>query len=77
MGPRNGTLSFRFLADGRVVMTDADGPQTGTYAVVGNMVMLSFNSGAVVYCGTVTGQTLAGMARNGARFWNFAVSLTM
>lgn len=67
-------LEFRFEADGKVTMIDADGSQSGAYSQQGNTVTLQFYNGTVVYTGTLNGTTLAGTASNGKSSWDFNVS---
>jgi hypothetical protein len=69
-----GELEFRFRANGRVTMIDADGPHAGTFTSTGNRVTLRFHNGAVVYSGTIDGETLTGTATNGKTNWTFTVS---
>ena len=50
-----GQLTFRFLAGSRVAMVDSSGTSEGTWSQKGNQLTLRFNSGRVVYTGTLNG----------------------
>jgi hypothetical protein len=69
-----GALAFSFQANNRVFMYDADGITEGIWTQSGNQVTLTFNNGGVVYVGTLTGNTLSGVATNGKNTWNWSVS---
>jgi hypothetical protein len=72
-----GRLEFRFQDGGQATMVDKDGATPGTYVVQGNNVTLTFANGAVIYNGTLNGQSIAGTAYNAKspeKRWNFSVS---
>jgi hypothetical protein len=75
-----GKLSFALYPDGRVIMVDAKETSQGIWRQENNRYTLSFNDGAVVYAGTLNGNTLGGTATSPAprtealRSWQWSVT---
>jgi hypothetical protein len=70
-----GTLSFRFLNEGRVNMIDKDGDTPGTWRLDNKTVTMQFGRN-VTYTATAEGNALRGSAGNGKTTGTFAVSPT-
>ena len=69
--PGYGPLSFRFMGNGQVTMTDKDGVQQGKYMQQGAAIALQFVNGSVIYNGSINGQTMQGTASNGKNNWSW------
>lgn len=67
-----GALEFRFFADGKAVMVDAQSTVNGTYAIQGNMVAISL-PGVATYTGTINGNTFTGQGKDDKGTWGFSV----
>lgn len=66
-----GALEFRFFANGKAIMIDAQQTVEGTYSVQGNTVRIAF--GSCVYTGTLSGNTISGTGQQNGT-WNFSVT---
>lgn len=66
-------LVFSFHRNGQATMIDADGVRKGTWHQAGSRVTLAFSSGRVLYVGIIQGDSLVGVAGNGARRWAWSV----
>lgn len=69
-----GALTFRFHDEGFVTMVDADGESLGTWRQAGLAVTLFFSNGNVVYRGTISNDSMSGVARNSRSVWRWQVS---
>jgi hypothetical protein len=69
-----GRLQFRFEANGRVVMTDAQNTVAGRWYRNGNAIHLSFYNGNCDYFGTISGNQISGRATANNRSWTWTVS---
>jgi hypothetical protein len=71
-----GQLSFEFLPNGKVLMSDALTPKrgkvNGTYVQQGAQVTVQFKD--AVYVGTINGQGMSGSAKMGNQSWAFSLS---
>lgn len=71
-----GILTFEFHPNGQATMIDTEGVSLGQWFQKGSEVTILFYSGKVIYQGTVSGDSIAGSARNVAgTSWHFHVSL--
>jgi|SRR5581483_3449083 len=75
LGDGYGKLTFRFDANGKVVMIDAQSTVNGTYIMNGTQVTMVF-PGVASYQGTVNGTNLSGHGKDDTRTWSFSVTMT-
>jgi HEAT repeat protein/S1-C subfamily serine protease len=71
--PGYGKLTFKFKNGTQVVMHDAKSVTNGTYTANGKNITLNFGAG-VVYSGAITGDRMAGTARNGRTNWTWQLT---
>ena len=57
-----GKVSFSMYSNGRAVMVDATSTTDGIWRKEENRYTLSFANGAIVYTGTINGNTISGTA---------------
>lgn len=68
-----GKLALHFYASGRVVMIDTKSSTEGNWQLQGSDIRLQFFGGRVIYSGTLTGNAMAGTARNEKTSWSWNV----